>query len=234
LSLSFNAAPPAESFYDTSRTGTYVYTPSASDPNQATIALTVAQPSLYLGYFMALEYSGATGGMIAYSPQGANGPMFYTQGSFSQLVRLQNDFLVNVSNRTTLRAADTAISGFVIQGGGMRLVLARLIGPSLALFGVSPVSRNPQLSLFQGTGTSQIAAAQKWDSGALNTKGYDAQAMSWIFSLAGAFPLSAGSGDLAFFSVMSPGVYTAQASDSTVAAAGGSALTEVYILPYSG
>ena len=52
--------------------------------------------------------------------------------------------------------------------------------------------------------------------------------------MVGAFPLVSGSNDVAFFGVMSPGVYTAQASDSKVTAAGGSALTEVYILPYSG
>ena len=121
-----------------------------------------------------------------------------------------------------------------IQGGGTRLVLVRVVGPSLAQFGVSPLSGSPQLGVFQGTGTLQIATGQKWDSGSMNTQGYDAEAMSWIFSMVGAFPLVSGSNDVAFFGVMSPGVYTAQASDSKVTAAGGSALTEVYILPYSG
>jgi hypothetical protein len=223
-----------DSLYDTSHTGTYTYTPSASDPNQATLTLSVAQPTLYQGYYMTVEYSGPTTGTISYAPQGQYGPMYYAQGTFSQLIHLQNNFLVNVSNRVTLRTGDAAISGFVVQGGGTRLVLVRVVGPSLAQFGVSPLSGSPQLGVFQGTGTLQIATGQKWDSGSMNTQGYDAEAMSWIFSMVGAFPLVSGSNDVAFFGVMSPGVYTAQASDSKVTAAGGSALTEVYILPYSG
>jgi hypothetical protein len=58
--------------------------------------------------------------------------------------------------------------------------------------------------------------------------------MSWIFAMAGAFALQPGSKDVAYFSVLSPGVYTAQSFDTTAPATGGSALTEVYILPYSG
>jgi hypothetical protein len=226
-----------EDIYAASTTGTYTYTVSGDDPNQAVLSLTLAQPSGFSGYFMSLEFTGPTTGTISYAPQTPNGPTSpatFGQGTFSQLVHQQNNFLVNVSNRVTLRSSDTAIAGFVVQGGGTRLVLVRVDGPALAQFGVSPVSETPQLALFQGTGTAQIGSGAKWDSGAQATGGYDSQAMSWIFSMAGAFPLSAGSGDVAFFATMSPGVYTAQASDPNAAAIGGSALTEVYILPYSG
>jgi hypothetical protein len=235
LSLILGNASAGGTVYSPSSTGTYTYTPSTSDPNQASIVLTLAQPtSSVVGYFMTVEYAAATTGAMTFAPQSQYGPMYYAQGPFSQLVHAENDFLTNVSNRVTLRPSDTAISGFVVQGGGNRLVLVRAVGPTLAQFGVNPVSKNPQLGIFQGTGATQIATGQIWDSGASVTMGYDAQAMSWVFSKAGAFPLGAGSNDVAFFSVLSPGVYTAQTFDATMAAAGGSALTEVYILPYSG
>jgi hypothetical protein len=224
--------------YGSSATGTYTYTAGGDDPNQGVLFLTLAQPSgLLTGYSMSLEFTGPTTGTISYAPQTPVGPLSpadFGQGTFSQLVHQQNNFLVNVSNRVTLRTSDTAIAGFVVQGAGTRLVLARVDGPALAQFGVNPVSETPQLALFQGTGTAQIGTGAKWDSGAQATGGYDSEAMSWIFSMAGAFPLSAGSADVAYFGVLSPGIYTAQASDPNATAVGGSALTEVYILPYSG
>jgi len=57
--------------------------------------------------------------------------------------------------------------------------------------------------------------------------------MNWIFSIAGAFPLNANSNDQVFFGMLPPGAYTVQVSDTTVGAGGGTALIEVYILPYS-
>ena len=238
--LSLHTVSPStqEDYYWPSTTGTYTYAAGGSDPDQGLLTLTIAQPSgAYTGFSMLLEFTGPTTGTISYAPQTPNGPLApatFGQGTFSRLVREQNDFLVNVSNRSTLRTSDTAISGFVVQGNGTRLILVRVDGPSLAQFGVSPVSETPRLGIFLGTGTDQIGSGAKWDSGSQATGGYDSEAMSWIFSMSEAFPLGAGSGDVAYFGAMSPGAYTAQASDPNATAAGGSALTEVYILPYSG
>jgi hypothetical protein len=147
---------------------------------------------------------------------------------FSILQPADNSFLTNLSNRVTLRPADTAITGFVIGGTESRYVLVRAIGPGLAQFGVGPVSARPSLSIFAGA--SPEASGQPW--GAFS--GYDSQAMGWIFQLAGAFPLQAGSNDAVFFGLLGPGAYTAQVQDSTSGAAGAAALVEVYILPFSG
>jgi hypothetical protein len=220
--------------YDASQSGTYTYTPSASNTNQAAVAVTMDGSGTITGYFFSVDFGTGTSGTLDFSPQGQFGPLIFYTGNFSLLLHTPNTFLANVSNRVTLRPSETAITGFVIQGGGSRLVLVRTVGPSLAQFGVSPVSQNPQLNLFQGTGTSQIASGAVWGSGAFSTGGYDPQAMSWIFAMVGAFSLQANSNDVAFFGVLSPGVYTAQSSDATAPAGGGSALTEVYILPYSG
>ena len=133
---------------------------------------------------------------------------------FSFLLASQNTFLTNVSNRIRLRPTDTAITGFVIEGAASRLVLIRTIGPTLAEFGINPFAAMPNLYLFSGTGTDQIASGQPWGA----VTGYDAQAMSWIFALTGAFPLEAGSNDEVWFGILGPGTYAAQVSDTTTAA----------------
>jgi hypothetical protein len=228
---------PADStypIYDPSASGTYVSTPDTGDPTRVDLAVTMAGAGAITGYYFSLEFTGPTTGTFNFSAQDQFGPLFLAHGTFSSLAHLQNNFLVNVSNRVTLRVSDTAITGFVVQGSGNRLVLVRTIGPTLAEFGVSPVSQNPKLSVFQGTGASKIGAGATLSSGTNALGGYDPQAMGWVFSMVGAFPLQSGSNDVVYFSVLPSGVYTSQASDPTLSSGGGSALTEVYILPYSG
>lgn len=210
--------------YQPSQTGTYTYVPTAGDPDEATLTITLAGESSS----NALEFTGDTSGFL--SAPGFGGYPIVGESSFAFLLATPNTFLTNVSNRVTLRPADTAVTGFVIEGTESRLVLIRTIGPSLAQFGLKPVSANPSLGLYLGTGTNLIAAGQDWGS----VTGYDAQAIAWIFGIAGAFPLQSGSNDVVYFGLLRPGVYTVQSSDSTTPAPGASALTEVYILPYSG
>jgi hypothetical protein len=234
LSTLNQAAAATVPTYDASASGTYTLIPSADDPNRVDVSVSMAGPGIIIGYYFSLEFTGPTSGNLNFSGQQQAGPLFLGFGTFSLLAHSQNNFLVNVSNRVTLRPSDTAIAGFVVQGSGSRLVLVRTVGPSLAEFGVSPVSMNPQLNVFQGTGTTKIGAGATLASGTSALGGYDAQALGWVFSMAGAFPLQSGANDSVYFSVLSPGVYTAQASDPTTPSSGGSALTEVYILPYSG
>jgi hypothetical protein len=203
--------------YSPSQSGTYTYVPTPGSPNEATLTVNLAAMSTA----NVLTFTGDTYGTMT-----ANAGF----ASFSIYLASPNTFLKNVSNRVTLRSADTAVTGFVIDGAASKLVLIRTVGPTLAEFGISPVSGNPMLNLFSGIGTDQIASGQPWSS----ATGYDPQAMSWIFGIAGAFQLEPGSNDVVFFGLLSPGSYTAQATDSTTGTKGGSALTEVYILPYSG
>jgi hypothetical protein len=223
LTLSVFDVNLGQTTYQPSTAGTYTYVPTPGNPNEATLTLNFdgADP-------LVLEFAGDTTGTVYYASNNFTGP--HANSQFTLLLASPNTFLANVSNRVSLRPADTAISGFVIQGSAPRLVLIRCVGPTLANFGVSPTSTHPRLALFSGTGSDQIGTGQIWD----NLPDYDAQAMAWIFGFVGAFPLKAGSNDVAFFGLLSPGDYTAQAFDSTAAATGGSALTEVYILPYSG
>jgi hypothetical protein len=218
--------------------GTYTYALTPGSPYEATLTLNV--PSLTPVIDQLLEFqSDTSGGGITFG--------------FSLFLSTPNTFLTNVSNRVTLRAGDISMTGFVIEGNSPRLVLIRAVGPSLANFGVSPVSNNPKFELFSSSG-APLAAGQNWSlvtyssiepnpppgpNGALPTVFYfsptqfDAQAMNWIFSIAGAFPLNANSSDQVFFGELPPGAYTVQVSDPTVGSNGGTALVEVYILPYS-
>jgi hypothetical protein len=196
--------------YAPSQSGTYTYVSTPGNPLEAT--LTIVGAGINNAFY--LYFSSDTSGGIS-------------SGIFSFLLASPNTFLTNVSNRITLQATDPAITGFVISGSAPRLVLIRTVGPSLAQFGVSPVSTHPMLNLFMGTGANRIASGQPWGS----VTGYDSQAMSWIFSVAGAFQLQPDSKDVVYFGLLYPGAYTAQSFDTTTS---GSALTEVYILPYSG
>jgi hypothetical protein len=203
--------------YDASRSGTYTFVSTPGNPLAATLTITLPDENDVL----ALQFTGDTSGIAA---------DYITSGSFSFLLPVPNTFLTNVSNRVTLRPDDTAVTGFVIEGSSSRFVLVRTVGPTLAEFGVSPVSANPKLGVYSGVGQDLIASGQPWSA----VTEFDAQAMGWIFGIAGAFPLNTGSKDVVFFGLLAPGIYTAQASDPTTGASGGSALTEVYILPYSG
>lgn len=205
--------------YGPTLSGTYTYVPAPGNPGHA--VLTVSFPDAPLVNSFALEFTGDTQGSVT-------GISSIATQVFSILQPADNSFLTNLSNRVTLRPADTAITGFVIGGTGSRLVLVRAVGPGLAQFGVGPVSARPALSIFAGA--SLAASGQPWGA----FPGYDADAMAWIFQHAGAFALQAGSYDAVYFGLLGPGAYTAQVQDPTSGAAGAAALVEVYILPYSG
>jgi len=221
--LTAGSVTSAFTTYSASKTGTYSYEPVAGNPNQAALTLVLSDGT---NDSDTLVFTSDTSGYFASLP---------ASSSFGLWLALPNTFLSNVSNRVTLRAGDTAISGFVIEGSASRMVLIRAVGPTLANFGVSPVSAHPQIQLFAGTGADSIALGQAWSLITYPTllQQYDAQAMGWIFEIAGAFQLNSSSADQAYFGVLPPGNYTVQTTDSSVGAAGGSALSEVYILPYS-
>jgi hypothetical protein len=203
--------------YAPSKAGTYTYVPSPGDSTAAMLTIDISGSSVTGPE--TLTYTGDTHGFVSAS---------FGLGTFSLFLATPNSFLTNVSNRSVLRAGDSAISGFVILGTSSRFVLLRGIGPGLASFAVSPVSANPQLSLFDGPNLA--ASAQIWNS----VNGYDTQAINWIFEIAGAFSLQTGSNDEVYFALLAPGAYTAVVSDPTLGTTGGNLLTEVYILPYSG
>jgi len=125
------------------------------------------------------------------------------------------DRLGNLSTRAQVgNGANILISGFIVGDGAPKKILIRAVGPTLAAFAVTGVLADPVLSLYDAQGTL-LTSNNDWS-------GLDAATMT----LAGAFPLPAGSRDAALVVTLPPGAYTAQ-----VGGAGGStgvALLEIY------
>ncbi len=128
--------------------------------------------------------------------------------------------LVSVSARAQVGTGDSSlIAGFVIAGTAPKTVLIRGIGPTLAVFGVTGVLADPQISLYSGT--TLVATNDNWETG--NVAELNAAA-----ALDGAFALPAGSKDAALVLTLPLGSYTVQVSG--VANTTGVALIEIYNL----
>ncbi len=114
--------------------------------------------------------------------------------------------------------SSAVIAGLVIAGNGPGTVLVRVVGPSLAGFGVRDVMGDPQLTLFRGA--NAIARNDNWGGQPV---------VGAAISRAGAFVLPATSRDAALVATLEPGSYTVHASD--LAGIGGNVLLEIYEVP---
>jgi hypothetical protein len=129
--------------------------------------------------------------------------------------------LVSVSARAQVGTGDSSlIAGFVIAGTAPKTVLIRGVGPTLAVFGVTGVLADPQISLYSGT--TLLAANDNWEAG------NNVAELTVAAALDGAFALPAGSKDAALVATLPPGSYTVQVSG--VANTTGVALVEIYNL----
>lgn len=139
--------------------------------------------------------------------------------------RLAVGNVVNLSTRglVGVGATPSLVGGFVIEGQPRR-VLVRAIGPSLAQFGITDALADPHVTLHRNT--VSLHANGNWDAGP------DAAALSQASQNVGAFPLATGSKDAALLVELPPGNYTASVVSESAPATGGTALLEIYILPY--
>ena len=126
--------------------------------------------------------------------------------------------LINVSVLKNIPAGATLTAGFVIGGTTSKTVLVRVIGPTLAGFGVGGPLADPQLALFNGS--TQIAINDNWAGSA---------AVKDAMAAVGAFALDPTTKDAALLISLQPGSYSVQASG--VGATAGTALVEVYEVP---
>ena len=110
---------------------------------------------------------------------------------------------------------NTLIMGVVLSGSAAKSLVARGIGPSLVQNGISGFLVDPQLKLFNGSGTL-IQSNDDWGGGAV---------LANAFAAVGLAPLSPTSKDAAMLLAANPGVYTAQL---TSVAGSGIALMELY------
>lgn len=158
----------------------------------------------------------------------------------------------NTSVRGQISAGHPLIAGFIVPGppsaagtdprgpAGLREVLIRVVGPSLAPLGVNGTWSDPDFQLYRGNQrlTPSEMIYPDWsvrptgtpDNG-VDPNGTEVQAaLRKIFGVVGAFPLLANSKDAAGVFRLAPGPYTI-VCEPTGSAAGGEALIEVYTLP---
>jgi subtilisin family serine protease len=136
--------------------------------------------------------------------------------------------LINISNRGHVGVGgNIMIPGFVVSEEGPRTFLIRVVGPSLAQFGVSGVLADPKLELYKrrpGTAIDDLLFTNDtWGENG------DAAAIRQTATAVHAFGLVEGSRDAAFVVTLPPGAYTVNAKgmDDTT----GVALVEVYLVP---
>lgn len=127
--------------------------------------------------------------------------------------------LTNLSARCHVGIGDNMlIAGFVVVGTGTKPVLIRAVGPKLADFDVTSALADPQLAVFDDTGTMR-AQNDNWDA-----------SLGAMFTQVGAFALEPGSKDAALLVTLPAGkAYTVQVSG--VGLTTGEVLLEVYAVP---
>ncbi len=129
--------------------------------------------------------------------------------------------LVNVSTLGFVGTGeDVLTAGFVISGTAAKRLLIRAIGPGLAPFGVTGVLPDPQLGLIAAGKSEPLATNDNWP---------DLPNLRAAFAAAGAFALTAGSGDAALVITLEPGAYTVIVS-GVDGLRTGNALVEIYDL----
>jgi hypothetical protein len=135
--------------------------------------------------------------------------------------------LVNVSTRLQVGLGDhEMISGFIIGGTGLKRIMLRALGPSLAQAGVTGLLADPFLELHDATGAT-IATNDNWQTtqiGGVITA--DQQAMISSTAIAPNDPAEA-----AIIADLDPGAYTAVLRDANNGT--GIGLAEVYDLSQS-
>lgn len=131
-------------------------------------------------------------------------------------VTLATPRVVNLSVLKPIGSALTA--GFVVGGTTDVTVLVRVIGPTLAGFGVPNFAADPRVEL--RTGERVVASNNDWAG---------ATALATAFTQVGAFALASDSKDAALLATLAPGSYTVEVS--AAAGASGAVLVEVYEVP---
>lgn len=134
--------------------------------------------------------------------------------SEATLALLDPPKLINLSTLGYLNP--DMVSGFVIRGDSPKRILARVVGPGLAPFGITGFPADPVLYLYNSKGNI-IAFNDDWSIS-------DGAAMTSV----GAFALKAGSKDAALVATLDPGNYTVSANARGYQ---GMVLLEVYELP---
>lgn len=138
--------------------------------------------------------------------------------------------LVNISNRGFAGVGDEVmIPGFVVSSEGPKTFLIRVVGPTLAGYGVPGTMSDPKLIVFRTNPvdgqSTEILSNDNWSEDA--NQAADTIAVAAEVS---AFALAAGSADAAFVVTLEPGVYSVVGS-SIDSEGTGIVLVEIYVVP---
>lgn len=151
----------------------------------------------------------------------ASGLLFYILEPHPE-ARFDTGTVVNLSARGYITpGVPSLIGGFVITDTPRR-VLVRAVGPGLIPQNVNDAVENPLVRLYRGE--TAIHENGDWSAGTT------ADAIEGTAAQVGAFPLNRGSKDAALLLELQPGQYTAHVLSEN-AAAGGTVLLEVYLVP---
>ena len=132
--------------------------------------------------------------------------------------------LLNVSTRLDVHAgAQVAIGGFIVTGNGIKQVLVRAIGPSLAAEGVGGPLSDPYLELHNSTG-ALIASNDNWQT----TQIGGVITVDQSKTIRGTTIAPTDSAEAAILAQLTPGSYTAVMSGT--GGGSGVGLVEVYDL----
>jgi len=165
------------------------------------------------GTKLSFQFVASTAGIVADS---------IGSGRLSAVTSGADRAFVNVSTRARVATAgDVLIVGFVVGGTAPRTILARAVGPSLAVFGITDALSRPTLTLHRGNVV--IASNDDWTL-------TDAARLFTAFDRVGAFRLLGGANpDAALLTTLAPGAYTLQVTG--VGGAVGTVLLEAYDVP---
>jgi hypothetical protein len=131
--------------------------------------------------------------------------------------------IANVSTRAKILPGDGAlIAGLTIEGNTTLRLLARVVGPGLAPFGINDALADPTLTLYAAGSSTPIATNDDWAAVQSTVVGES------LFRRVGAFDLAPGSRDAVIVTRLPPGAYTLVAQGKGTAE--GQALIEIYLI----
>jgi kumamolisin len=187
---------------------------TVADGGSAAFAVTAGGNGLsYQWQFNGSNISGATASTLNLSNVATTDAGTYTvevsnsTGSVSRsgtLTVTVSARLINLSSRAYVDSADPLVAGFVLQGSAAKNLLLRAVGPGLAAYGISAPLSQPQLTLYNSSSAALLAAGA-WSG---------ASSLTSLFKQVGAFPLTAGSADVAIEESLSPATYSAAVSSN--------------------
>jgi hypothetical protein len=219
-------APPAD--------GTYTY--AVAGEAKAQLELTAQTGTTAT---IELSFTGEDSGTAAYTrvvmranPGANEGFSTGMLGAFRlrSLSGRENAATLNVSLRGTAGAGRPLIAGFVVPPGQFgRTFLIRVVGPSLARFGVTGAWANPEFVIHRGTESALPRGPWYYPDNPTDVNGV--AALQKVSTYAGAFPLESGSKDALGIITLTAGAgYTVVCQPGNTDP-GGDALIEVYALP---